>query len=174
MRMNDETRKIIKKELPWALPLIGEKTGDFHVELMDLDVLSLEPDGRNLYGSWSLYDRTFLIDSGGQVIGEVGVRNIVDNSSSDFKFSIKWPFVRIVAISRSVEINFRETVEMDIKRLEPESDDARFVLYISTYRSSSASAIVYKVPKRIFSLKGWLEYKAQEEASKIRVALEVD
>ena len=75
MKINKETREgVIGQELPWLLAHITEKAHDFTVQLIDVNLLSLQPNGTHM-GSyddkWWPWDRILLFDGEGKMIGKV-------------------------------------------------------------------------------------------------------
>ncbi len=156
MKINEETRGVLKKELPWLPDLLSHVVGEFKVEVFDLDALSMRPRWQE-----NTAFRIYLLDKDGKKIGEVGrVRQYHKHL---------WPTRKILtAFIGQVKGSgyhydewFNENLEEAIERLKPESWRTQFVLNIDGYK-----ATLYKMG-RGRGLDVQLEVKRQEEQMRL-------
>ena len=157
MKLNKETREVLKKELDWLPGLLPKDVGEFKVEVFDLDALSMQLRliGHDIF-------RIYLIDVDGKVIGEVGRQCLYRRFS--------WVTRKLLSlVLSSVKSDgyhyddwiFYENLEQAIKRLKSESWRTQFVLHIDGY-----NATLCKIP-RGRSLSVQLETKRQEEQKRL-------
>ncbi len=154
MKINQETRKVLKKELPWLPDLLSHLVREFRVEMLDLDVLSIRP-------GWYGNSHVYLLDKDGKKIGEVGCVH--------HKSKLLWPIYKaITALFGPVKGSwylyaeyFAENLEEALERLRPESWNTQFVLNIDYYK-----ATLYKMGRgRALSVQ--LEIKRQEAQARL-------
>lgn len=152
MKVNQETRGVLKKELPWLPDLLSHVVGEFKVEVFDLDALNMRPGWHE-----NARFRIYLLDKDGKKIGEVGrVRHY--HKFSWLTRKVLTPFFGPVkGGGYPYDEWFTENLEEAIERLKPESWKTQFVLNIDGYK-----ATLYKMG-RGRSLDVQLEAKRQEE-----------
>ncbi len=156
MKLNKETRAVLKKELDWLPGLLPEDIGEFKVEVFDLDALSME---KRIIG----YDifRIYLLDVNGKEIGEVGRQNLYHRFSWVTRKLLTSFLGPAKGGGYSYYKSFHENLEQAIERLKPESWNAQFVLHVDGYR-----ATLYKMP-RGRNLDIQLKAKRQEEQMRL-------
>jgi hypothetical protein len=159
MKINNETLAVIKKELPWIGDFLPEFTNTFKVQIIDLDLLSLTPKGYYESSGWRARGRVLLIAGDGHFAGEVGKKK---GPVSESQFCFRWPFVKHVEVIQDIE--FRETVEDAIRRLGKSTDGVRYIMEIKELGCDWDPAIVtlHKLPKKISTLRYWIDQKAIE------------
>jgi len=148
MKVNEETMKVLGKELSWAPKLFPKEVTRFQVTLIDLDTLSLRPQWNSIQPSM------FIIDGAGRVIGEVGA---------------EWRMVKkFFGGSQSKRVVFKETVEEAVKRLSRKAPrDIRFIFEMRDV----VSVHIYKLPNRIPNLRAWLDQKVTEAQDELKKTL---
>jgi len=158
MKINAAPLEALGKELPWLPGLIPSQArngGDFLVEMIDLDTLSLSPN--NLYHvSRDEHDiptcRILLLDEEGVEIGGVGE---YPEASSGLSFSRQFPFFRLEDYLY-IQVK-EENVEMALKRFATEAHRIRYILEIKW-----VFVTLHKMPRSMKDLSTWLEQKQAE------------
>jgi hypothetical protein len=166
MKVNEQTRKLIIKELPLMSRFLDDNVTEFLVKLIDLDTLKISPrgffDGDPYWGSgqYELYEKILLIDGLGKTVGQVGKKeeDIVEN-----KLTFQWPFFK--ATLKTVLVSFNETVGQALDRIGENSKGVRYIIKIKIIdRTLDGEIIVYKVSKKYKNLAEHLEQKSKEKA----------
>lgn len=166
MKANARSREILFKELPWVEAVLPLDAVEFNVRLVDLDTLSLVPDGFEYEGMWHNSGKIFFVDMDGQGLGHVGevVKRLYHRMWS-------WKRLGFIEVTEDVCEDVKESVEEAIRRLSPRSKGTRFVVQFSNTKEG-LSVTIYKVPKRIPDLETWLNDRAEEEAQRLHETLE--
>lgn len=151
MRVNKETRAILKKELDWLPGMIPDLTDEFRVQVFDLDTLNIIPRATG----YEIF-RIYLFDENGKKIGEVGRKDRYHQYSWPARQIMMLLFGRLKGDGYHYAETFSENLEQAIERLQPKSWNTQFVLHID-----GDTAVFYKVP-RTRNLKAQLELKSQE------------
>ena len=168
MKINEETKRVlVRSGLGWVVPLLPEFADVFKVELIDLDTLSLGPEGGDI-GNGEFWAKTkmLLFGAEGKPIGEVGGQHT--SQVNVFKWSWKWPFIRSATESETYDVY--ETVEQAVRRI-PASDQIRFIVSIPKYGRNSGTVIIRKLRASDKDLKARLQQKADEEVENLNEIL---
>jgi hypothetical protein len=168
MKINNETLAVIKKELPWIGDFLPKFTNTFKVQIIDLDLLSLTPKGYYNSNGWRARGRVLLIDGDGHLAGEVSKKK---GLVSESQLCLRWPFVKHTEVIQ--DIKFRETVEDAIRRLGKLTDGVRYVMEIKDLGLDwdPATVTLHKLPKKISTLRYWIDLKAIELRDELHAKL---
>lgn len=160
MKLNDETRTILKKEYQWLPELLHEDVYEFYVQVIDWQTLKLTPWGEHIgsnqhwFVPFKSIHKLLLIDGKGEVLGKVGVRR---RAYAFPCFTWRWPFLLGWSVKYDEE-DFCETVENALKRI-PGAERTRYILHVANW-----VAILHRLPKRCHtSLAKYLEEKKGQE-----------
>lgn len=160
MKLTQETRELLRKELPWLPGLIPEQVGEFKVEIIDLDTMALTPPGEHHRFGWYVpmwrIQKVLLIDGEGKVIGRVG--SMPDHRPGDGHWTWKWPFF-VEGPPKPYDQQFFETVEMALKRITGSVNTTRYIL-----RTADGVTTLHRLPKqpKDLTLRQWLDQKHAE------------
>jgi hypothetical protein len=155
VKINKETRSVLKKQFDWLPDLLPERVEDFNVQVVDLDTLNVSPWR---YGGEGF--RVYLLTEGGEKIGEVGRVTLYH------RYSLLTRKL-FTLLSFGVELKGNdgyhydktmfENLEQAIERLQPESWAVQFILHVDGHH-----ATLHKVPRNT-TLKDQIEKKKQEQ-----------
>ena len=162
MKVNSETLKLLGKELPWVYELMLEDTKRFYVKLMDLEVLSLNVKADE-YDRFP-WQKVYLIDGRGRVIGLVGVKTEPIKSC---RFIWRPPFFQWYDGQETVRKEFSESLDGAIKRIGDIAWDTRYIVELD-FREIT----IHKLPNRAKSMREWLDQKSAEASEQLHKVLE--
>ncbi|MFA6295231.1 MAG: hypothetical protein WC666_02280 [Candidatus Paceibacterota bacterium] len=165
MKLNEETRAILKKEYPWLPALLDSEVYEFYVQVIDLNTLKITPWGEHVSSNqhwfvpWRKIHVLLLIDGKGKIIGKVGVRM---SSYSTRCLTWKWPFI-IEGPPKTIEYDFCETVENGLERISG-AEETRYILHVANW-----VAVLHRLPKQCkVPLAQYLEEKREHELDSLR------
>ena len=155
MTVNEETLRVLGKELPWVIQFIPSWAKWIHVSIIDLNILSLQREGQ-------YHDQMILFDSKGEFIRRVGSK---PGTAYETRFIWSLPFIIKHAIGK--EERFTESVEKAIKRIGERAWEARYVVHIRP----DGMVEIYKLSKLVKNLREQLDKKAEEAFKELHSAL---
>jgi hypothetical protein len=165
MQLTETTRELLRKELPWLTELLHPDVNEFYVQVIDLNVLRLQPWGSYIgsdhhwFVPFSSIHKLMLIDDKGNVIGFVG--SWVEHYYG-VRLSLRWPFVSR-GLPKTRDHDFEETVAEGLQRI-PGSEKTRYILHVAKW-----TATLHRLPKRWKgTLEEYLTEKTEQEMVDIK------
>lgn len=151
-------REVLRRQLEWLPDLLPAKTRSFTFQVIDLDTLSLRPNGE-----WMRSDpfrkkgSIFFLDEKGNKLGEVGVK---EKAYTTLAWS--WKRFRFISMAATRRIGFCETVERALSGMTyPDKIKTRYILELSS-AYYGGDAVLHKLPKSADDIVTWLGHKSKE------------
>ncbi len=164
MKLNEETRKLLGKELGWLPGFLPKQPVEFKVELIDRRSLTsidtMYRSSRRLGRLIAIEGSVYLLDQQGEILGEIGEPRMKKIPI----LNLNWDWMA-----------YYETLEEALKRLGPViTARIRYVLEVpSDWVSPSLQVVrLHKVPKTHPDLQVWFERQQQEMKNELLACLE--